>query len=186
MKPNPWDLTKSGLLNGHHNLHIRDITKKGSLMPFYPAIKDDTILTLQLVVKSLEKDPQFLDHPDCPYSEVAKAYFLSTTVKGTVVNLFEGEDEVEVIDTQIQRVLSDLEAMGPQMARAETNERLAYFKAKTTLLEKLINMKERVFNLKELSDFRSTLISAIEDLCTKDQISDFMKRLDGILGTGQE
>ncbi len=157
-------------------------------MGFYPNIREETILTMDIVTKSLDKDPNYLDHPDCPYTDVIKAFFRRQTGGNSleVVDIFEGKDEVEVIDQQIQKVLSDLEAMGDQMKNAETNERLAYFKTKTSLIEKLINMKERVFNLKELSEFRNTLLAAIEDICTKDQITYFLRRLDTLLGTGSQ
>jgi hypothetical protein len=154
---------------------------------FYPTLKDDQILTLQIVVKSIEKDAGYLDSSDCPYSDVIKDFFRKISRPEVLaVDLFENRDDIEVLDEQIQKVLSDLERMGPAMLTAETNERLAYFKAKTTLLEKLVNMKERVFNLKEMNDFRNIVISTIETVSTKDQIAEFMKNLDGVLGTGQD
>jgi hypothetical protein len=153
-------------------------------MAFYPIIKDEAVLTMQIVVQSLEKDPGYLDSAECKYSDTVKAFFRRATASTTPVSidLFDGEDDLQVIDGQIQKVLSDLEAMGAQMVNAEPNERVNYFKAKTTLLEKLVTMKEKVFNLKELNDFRNTLIATLEDICTKDQITTFMQRLDGLLG----
>jgi hypothetical protein len=157
-------------------------------MAFYPIIKDEAVMTMQIVVQSLEKDPGYLDSPECKYSEVVKAFFRRSAAPTTLatVDLFDGEDDLKVIDSQIQKVLSDLEAMGAQMKSAEPNERVNYFKAKTTLLEKLVTMKEKVFNLKELNDFRNTLIATLEDICTKDQITAFMQRLDGLLGVKGE
>lgn len=156
-------------------------------MPFYPKLSDDTVMTLTLIEKSLEKDAQFLEHEDCPYSPEVKAFFAKRAQSVTTpsVDIFEGEDDVDVMDKQIQKVLSDLDSMGAVMATAEVNERIAYFRAKTTLVEKLMNLKERVFNLKELAEFRGTVLQGLDDICDKDQITTFMKRLDGILGVGE-
>lgn len=155
-------------------------------MAFYPIIKDETIMTLQIVTKSLKANSAYLDSPDCPYSESVKQFFRLSVEQSTVtIDIFEGADEVDVIDRQIQKALSDLDAMGLTMLSAETNEKINYFKTKAMLIEKLIGLKERIFNLKEVSEFRNIMLEAIEQLLNKDQITEIMKRLDGVLGTGE-
>lgn len=156
-------------------------------MSFYPNINSETVMTLSLIEKFLDKDPKFLDHDDCPYPAEVKSFFSkrAQAMSAPAVNIFEDEDDVDVMDKQIQKVLSDLDSMGAAMVAAEVNERIAYFRAKTTLVEKLMNLKERVFNLKELQEFRATVLQGLDDICDKDQITTFMKRLDGMLGVGE-
>jgi len=156
-------------------------------MSFYPTLREEVILTMNIVVQKMDADPSYLDHPDCPYSDTTKAFFRKkVSTEAAVIDLFEGDDDLLVIDQQIQQVINDLEAFSKTLTSADHSEKLAYFKTKTTLLEKLVGMKERVFNLKELNEFRMTILAFMDETCTKDQITDLMKRLDGVLGTQKD
>lgn len=156
-------------------------------MNFYPNIREEQILTLNVVVKSLEKDPGYLDHPDCPYPDTVKDFFRRSAAPVEVEDLFAGDEEKEVLlDRQVEQLINDLEAFAKQLTNADHSEKLQYFKTKTTLIEKLITMRERVFNLKELNEFRGTILAFMDEVCTKDQITELMKRLDGIFGSTKE
>ncbi|CCV12950.1 hypothetical protein [Mesorhizobium sp. STM 4661] len=148
---------------------------------FYPTIKDETVLMLNVVVQNIEKNPSYLSSPDCPYSDVIKKFFQRTGAEVAPVDLFAGEDELVVIDTQIAKIINDLEAFGVTLTKEDVSEKLAYFKTKTVLFEKLISMRERTFTLKELNEFRSTILGFMNEICTKDQVTDLMLRLDGAL-----
>lgn len=150
---------------------------------FYPTIRDDQVLILNVVVQNLEKDPGYLDHPECPYSEQVKQFFRKRSVPATVEDLFSGDEDREIVlDRQVEKLINDLEAFANQLGNADHSEKLQYFKTKTVLVEKLISMRERVFNLKELNEFRGAVIQFLDEVCTKDQITDFMKRIDGVFG----
>lgn len=160
-------------------------------MAFYPSIRDEQVLTFQIVLKNLEQDPNYLESTECPYSEVVKAFFRKAISgsgtggggAGEAPSLFiEGQDELMVLDEQVVKVLNDLENFGRGLTNADVTEKTAYFRVKTSLLEKLLTMRERVANLKEINDFRDTILSFMDETLTKDQISDLMKRLDGVLG----
>lgn len=154
---------------------------------FYPTVREETILSLNVVVQALERDPTYLDNPDCPYSDTIKAFFRTkAAVSEAPIDLFADEEDLVVIDQQIQAVINDLEAFSKTLGNADHSEKLAYFKTKTTLIEKLISMKERVFNLKEVNEFRNTVLSLLDDVCDKDQVTKFMQSLDGILGTSND
>lgn len=153
-------------------------------MAFYPNIKEDMIPVLSLVFQNLQKDPSYLNSPECPYSEKLKDVFRKfETTKS--VDIFEGNDELLVMDQQIQKIINDLEGVASALGSADHQEKLNYFKTKTSLFEKLISMKERVYNLKELNEFRSIILAFLDEICTKDQITDLMKRLDGVFGSNE-
>lgn len=148
---------------------------------FYPTIKDETVLMLNVVVQNVEKNPSYLTSPECPYSDVIKKFFQRTGVEAPPVDIFAGEDELQVIDTQIFKIINDLESFGQALGTEDVTEKLAYFKTKTVLFEKLISMRERAFSLKELNEFRSAILGFMNEVCTKDQVTDLMHRLDGAL-----
>ena len=148
----------------------------------YPTVRDETILALTPVLKRVKQDPSYLSDPECPYSELVKDFFRQFQTTQTV-DLFEGKDELLVIDQQIHAIINDLEGVAAHLGNADHAEKLNYFKTKSSLLEKLIGMRERVNNLKEINEFRSTILNFLDEACTKDQITDLMKRLDGVLGS---
>ena len=157
-------------------------------MPFYPTIRDEMAVALNAVVQNLEQDAGYLDHPDCPYSPAIKSFFKSkiqTTVSGggADFDLFEGADELLVLDEQIIKVINDLENFGNTLTANDVTEKMAYFRTKTSLIEKLVNMRERLANLKEINDFRTIILDFMNEICSKDQITTLMHRLDGVLGT---
>lgn len=148
---------------------------------FYPTISDDSIATLKLAQSFLTKEgPEWLNKKECPYGELVKTFLRDSMGVGEVVDLFENaDDEPEVLDRQIQKVLNKMDAMENQLASLEPNEKLAFFKTRTALLEKLITLREKVTNLREMSEFKGTVVKGLEDICTREQILQFMERIKG-------
>lgn len=156
---------------------------------FYPSLREETILALNVVVQNLEQDSNYLDNTDCPYSDPIKNFFrkkISVSGSNIVVDVFEkaeGETDLDKIREQIVAVINDLEDFGRKLTIADSTDKMGYFRTKTALIEKLVNMQERTFNIKEINDFRNTLLGFMNEVLTKDQVTQLMQRLDGILGT---
>lgn len=154
-------------------------------MAFYPTIRDEQIMTLNVVVQNLEQDGNYLNSSECPYSDTVKQFFQRKIEAKKIdgIDIFAGEDELIVLDSQIIKVINDLEEFGMKIGSADVTEKMAYFRTKTALIEKLVNMRERLTNLKEINDFRLTLLQFMNEILSKDQITALMHKLDGILGT---
>jgi hypothetical protein len=160
--------------------------KQEQTMAFYPNIRDETIMTLNVVVQNLAQDPTYLSSPECPYSDTVKKFFYSKVIQensAPPVDIFAGEDELMVLDEQIIKVINDLESFGKGLSGADVAEKMAYFRTKTALIEKLVTMRERLANLKEINEFRLIILNFMNEELTKDQITALMLRLDGVLGT---
>lgn len=153
---------------------------------YYPNISEDQILLINRVTRTLADQPDFLDDPQCPYSQVIKAFFAQRAVasEAPVVNLFEG-DEIIAVEKQVQKLINDLEDFANKLTVEDTSEKLQYFKTKTTLLEKLITQMERAANLKQINEFRGIVIQFMDEVLDKDQITTFMQRIDGVLKNGK-
>lgn len=158
-------------------------------MAVYPTIREETIMTMNIVAMSLAQDPEYLDRKECPYSPMIKQFFKNKIeVQAPAINdegefdLFQGDDEMLVLDQQIIKVINDLEKFGTQLGTADTAEKMAYFRTKTSLIDKLVSMRERIFNLKEISDFKTRVMSFMNEVLNKDQITQFMRKMDGALG----
>lgn len=56
-------------------------------------------------------------------------------------------------------------------------ERMSYFRVATSLLEKLIGMRERANNVKRVSQFYSTVLGVMEEVLEPEQITEVRNRL---------
>jgi hypothetical protein len=154
---------------------------------YFPNISEDQILLVNRVLRSISENPEYLSDAQCPYPPLVKDFFLKqarASQGGVAEDLFEG-DQVVAIEKQIQKLINDLEDYGQKLGADDNSEKLQYFKTKNSLLEKLLNNLERAANLKQINEFRSTVIQFMDEILTKDQITDFMKRIDGVLTNGR-
>lgn len=155
---------------------------------FYPNINEGQLKLIQIVIDNMENNPEYLSDPRCPYNEKIKAFFEQRAAVTSVGDMFEVADEAPIgeydklLDKQIEKILNDLENFGNSLSSSDVSEKLQYFKTKTTLIDRLVGMRERVMNLKELNEFRGAILSFMDEVCTKDQITQLMQRLDGIFG----
>lgn len=163
-------------------------------MAFYPNIRPETIMSLTAVVGMMEKEPGYLDSPECPYSDDIKNFFRKKIEYGgsgkkevpDIFKLEEGESDLDKLKEQIQAIINDLEDFGRKLDVSDSTDKMGYFRTKTALIDKLVNMQERVYNIKEVQDFRNTILAFMSEVLTKDQVTQFMQRLDGILGTSND
>lgn len=151
----------------------------------FPSISEDTILLINRVFRLISENPDYLNDPKCPYPQIVKDFFTTkSAVSSEAPDLFQG-DEVAAVERQIQKILNDLEVYGQGLGPGEGTEKLQYFKTKNSLLEKLLNNLERAANLKQINEFRSIVIQFMDEVLTKDQITTFMQRIDGVLTNGK-
>jgi len=141
-------------------------------MAFYPPISEAVIPQLQAVIHSAALTPGYLDNPSCPYPESLKRFLREITLGQPAVA--EGPMDLEA---QIEALVNDLNLLGQTLSTKDHAEKLSYFKTKTSLLEKLVGLKERILNLREMHEFQEIILTFLDELCTKDQISTLMLRL---------
>jgi hypothetical protein len=152
---------------------------------YFPNIIEDQVLLINRVFRSISENPDYLNDPNCTYSPAVKEFFQQrATSDAEAPDLF-ADGVVEGLEKQIQKLINDLEVYGQGLGVGDTSEKLQYFKTKNSLLEKLINNLERVTNLKQINEFRSTVIQFMDEVLTKDQITTFMQRIDGVLTNGK-
>jgi hypothetical protein len=155
---------------------------------YFPNVSEDQILLINRVIRSISENKDYLSDPKCPYTQPVKDFFAKQMRLagngGESQDLFEG-DEVVAIERQIQKLLNDLEAYGNSLNADDSSEKLQYFKTKNSLLEKLLSNLERASNLKQINEFRSIVIQFMDEVLTKDQITTFMQRIDGVLTNGK-
>lgn len=150
----------------------------------FPNISEDQVLLIRRVLRTINENPDYLSSPKCPYTDLVKEFLAEQSRAGTGegTDMFSEGNDVDVIDKQIKKLMSDLETYGQGLQSGDTSEKLQYFKTKNSLIEKLLTNLERAANLKQVNEFRSIVIQFMDEILTPDQITTFMQRIDGVLG----
>lgn len=152
---------------------------------WYPELTTKGLVPLQVIKESLERDPTYLSNPDCPYTEETKRVLtqvLSVSVSGGSgrSTFFEESktDSNEAMLHEIDRIYTDALEMAEALNnQADASDKIQLLKARASLLQKMVEIKERTINVKMIADFQGVVVGFLEEICSKDQISDLMDRL---------
>lgn len=143
---------------------------------FYPPITATNLAPFRALKALLDKDPAYLDKPECPYEPDVKAFvrqMLGSALISPTIALETPDD----LEDQLETVYSDLMAFKKDLAKADSNEKIQWAKAVVGILDRIIAMKERVHNVKNYSDFQKRVIELLEVTMEPAQRSDFVERL---------
>lgn len=92
-------------------------------------------------------------------------------------------EDQDKLRTEIKSLMDELNKLGSGGGEdgtvvLETGERIQIVKVKASLLDQLLKMQERVFNIKRMSQFQEVVISILDDLVTEDDRETFLKRIE--------
>jgi hypothetical protein len=144
--------------------------------PFYPPIEAKNLSPFRTIRAMLEKDPEYLDRPETPYDVETKG-FLKLMMGGKANVAAIALDTPEDLEKQLNAIYSDLMAFGANQGLKDQSDKISWAKAVTSILDKVISMKERTINAKNYSDFQKRVIDILDGLLTPAQRSDFVDRL---------
>lgn len=134
---------------------------------FFPDVDEWAV---RILLENLRADPNYLDHEDCPYSDEFRTLF-----RGGAVEM--GEIEDLDLEAESLRLFTELREAKDSMGGDDHAERMAYFRTSTSLLDKLITMRERAQNVKAISRFYRVVLDLIEEMLEPGQITRFRERL---------
>jgi len=163
-------------------------------MNVFPDITDTKILPFKLISGILLDDPNALDRADCPYSSNVKVFLKSLFVKRDeqkasemnptnlselALETIEGEgyEELENIDLKLKTLIATLDKVQKNLKISETNEQIQVAKAQAQLLDRLLAMRERVLNMKNMAFYTETVLELIEEHLSPDQRTSIINRL---------
>lgn len=147
---------------------------------FYPVLDAEAIKSINTIIMLYESNTSFFE--GSPYPQ-------------RVIDLFKGRlkhhdfDRPEVgnelpsddnVIAQINRLSKDLSDYGRevQTGDASASDKNTYFRLATTLLEKLVDLKERAVNVKEYSMFITVVLDAIDRELDTDQRNQFLRAIE--------
>jgi hypothetical protein len=141
-------------------------------------------MSLQAIAFALAKDPEFLDRPECPYPAQLKEFLARLVVPpppgGEGGNMFVGADgergdDYEILIDEIEKSITSMQQL--ELTIKDSNERLQIAKVKAALIDKWLSQKERLLNLRSLSQFQKIVVDTMDGILNKDQRTDFMEKI---------
>lgn len=161
----------------------------------YPALDPKLLMDLLPIREHLSIDPEFLDKPDCPYGADIRATLKTlfpplVEVKATASSgrkAGKGKNEISeeqaaVIEAEATALLQELKDLKPPSGKGfDHDTKISIIKAKTALIEKVVTIQERFFNIRKVSTFMKTVINILDKMVDPDKRNDFLKELEPYL-----
>lgn len=154
---------------------------------FYPRLSEPVTLdSLKLIRRHLQEDPDYLTHPECPYS--AELAELLTEILSESKNTLEvispepeaNETEPEDVDieTESRRLYHEMRGFLKNLDHSDVSERAAMFRTCTALMEKLITIQERAQGVNQYMGFKRLLFEALEEYLSPSERTELLERLE--------
>lgn len=161
----------------------------------FPTLRLGVLQSLRDLKQAYASDDKLFEHNDCPYDfetvSVLKE-ILDVSVRVEVVEkLVHAEvsrdarggltdDDIGIVEDELRLCLDELRNINKEregVSRMDDETLLKIIKAKATLVEQIVKLRERVMNVRRQSAFEATIISLLEDLVSEDDRTEFLRRL---------
>lgn len=143
----------------------------------YPPLDEKQI---SLIQQLFAVDPDYFKDPSCPYSQ-------------EVIKLFEGDNPVKDFDehtisvdemsdddivTEISELHSKLKTYWDDVKSSDkSTDKNTFFRVSVTLMERIVDLREQMSNIKNVNLFTSEILSIMEQVLTADQRNEVIDRL---------
>lgn len=145
------------------------------MSPRYPPISDTSLVPVRAVQALLKNHPDALDQQDCPYSPSIRAFLRELfAIRAEAVEVYD-DDELGI---EIVRLYKEVQRM---QASSDPKEAAQIAKTKAGLLEKMLEMRERQINVRNMAKFQKVVVETMETILTPAQRSDFTEKLANVL-----
>lgn len=145
-------------------------------MSHYPQLDEKSI---RLVTQLYEVDPKYFDSPECPYSPDIKELFKGENQTKyfdthTTVSLATDED----ISNEINDVYTKLKDYWDEVKSSDKSaDKNTFFRVSTSLLEKLVDLRERMSKIKQVNAFITEVMLIMDEILNSDQRNEVTERL---------
>lgn len=144
--------------------------------PTYPTLTDAQLVPFRALEAQLVQFPDLLDRQDCPYPPHIRTFVrrLIGEHVGPIVDAPMGDDDLvqETINLyrEIQRASTNVNTSDPK-------DKMAIFKTSADLLTKLVALREKAVNIRQMSQVQRTVVECLESILEPAQRSQFVEKL---------
>ena len=153
---------------------------------FYPPINEHHIIQIS---KLYELNPDYFSNKDCPYPKEVIEVFTGTAKYHDFDSHAPESTETDSILSQIQQLSKQLKEYGRGILDDEGNsstDRNTYFRLSVALMEKLVDIREKITNIKEYEMFISEVLDIMDSELDADQRSRVLERLERFKNTSEK
>lgn len=160
----------------------------------YPALDLNAVMGLLPIREQLNANPNWLDEAECPYGAdvrtALKTLFPPATASAVTGKGKTGgkgktqisEEQAAVIEEEAISLLKELkELKAPAGKGLDHDTKISIIKAKTSLIEKVVLIQERFYNVHRVSNFQKTVVGILDRLIEPDRRNDMLKELEPYL-----
>ncbi len=142
----------------------------------YPPLDPPAFKNVRIVARLAAEDPNYFSDPACPYPIDVVEFFRgipgARKANGTV------PVELQSLDLEVEELLKQLKSLQQSFdSQTSQKEQLDYIKAATSLLGKLMELKEKAAHVSDVEEFKRTVLALLADVFTPEQRTTFMDRL---------
>lgn len=145
----------------------------------YPPLNEPQ---LKLVLTLYEANPDYFNHPDCPYSKEIKDLFQGELAVKYFDSHVGGSGSDELDDATTMKALTELytklkDYWDDVKDSDKATDKNTFFRVSASLLEKVVLLKEKQSNIMLVDSFINEVLNIMGDICTPDQRNEVIDRL---------
>lgn len=161
----------------------------------YPPLRAALLQSLTNLKQLYDENPDFLEAS--PYDNEAKRVLQNLFAPKIVETIKEVEvvreakagrgrpsgdvalspEDQDTVITDIKDLIQQLNQLDAGDKALDTGERVKIINTKANLIDRLLKMQERVFNVKRMSSFQDTMIALMDDLISEKDRDVYLNRL---------
>lgn len=146
---------------------------------FYPAITAESLIPIKAVRGLLAQDPDYLN--EAPYDAQTKQFLAelcgAKVSSAPAVTLETPED----LERELVALFNDLKTLQKDIQNVDARDKVQWAKAIVSILDRLIELRERNLNLKMLAEFQRTVITIMDEVLEPHQKTEISQRLQKFL-----
>lgn len=159
--------------------------------PHFPNLEIDIadLWSIRIIAQLQAENPSYLDHPACPYDPDVIDALKQILAVGASLNKASNEgteDEIDLenidLEAEAARIYKELRGFKANLASDDKSELNTYFRLSTTLMEKLLDIKEKAVSQKQAEEFIEVVLAVMEDELDPDTRERILKRLNATIG----
>lgn len=155
---------------------------------YFPPMSTPAIAPFRVLKQMLANNPALLDEPNCPYPDDIKLFLKELMMPGMdhrpaeiIAAVSVDFDDPDALIQEFEKLYREIQAVTKESAKLDPNERIQWAKAATGLLEKIVTLKEKSFNIRSHSQFQRKVIDLIDVVLAPEQRTEFVRRLGDYL-----
>lgn len=146
----------------------------------YLNITAASISQFDLTLELMRSDPDYLNHPECPFDDNVKGFLRRISTQNTAATVKSDPSDFDLL-AESTALFTSMKQMNSELGTKDTGEKIQVHRVMTTLLEKIVSLIERSRGIKQMTEFQQIVMDTMETILTQDQRAEFMQKLQSLI-----